>query len=87
MSRWQRVSSIAVPVSVFLGLIFSVLPRTWIESTFEVDPDSGSGVRELMLASVPVPIAIAFAAYLFRKPASASTPSPCRGAACRARLL
>jgi hypothetical protein len=68
MSRWQRVSSIAVPVSVFLGLIFSVLPRTWIESTFGADPDGGNGVLELMLVSVPVPIAIAFAAYLFRSP-------------------
>jgi hypothetical protein len=67
MSRWQRLSFIAVPVSVVLGLLFSVLPRTWIESTFAVDPDGGSGVLELMLVSVPVPLAIAFAAYLFRK--------------------
>jgi hypothetical protein len=72
MSRWLRWSSIAVPVSVFLGLFFSVLPRTWIESTFAVDPDGGSGVLEFMLVSVPVPLAIAFAAYLFRKPARLS---------------
>jgi hypothetical protein len=64
-----------VPVSVFLGLIFSVLPRTWIESTFGADPDGGNGVLELMLVSVPVPIAIAFAAYLFRKPARESRPT------------
>jgi hypothetical protein len=67
MTRWLRLSSIAVP--------FSVLPRTWIESTFAVDPDGGSGVLELMLVSVPVPLAIAFAAYLFRKPARASVVS------------
>jgi hypothetical protein len=72
MSRWLRLSPIAVPVSVFLGLLFSVSPRTWIESTFAVDFDGGSGVREVMLVSVPVPLAIAFAAYLFRKPARAS---------------
>jgi hypothetical protein len=71
MSRCLRWSSIAVPGSVFLGLLFSVLPRTWIESTFAVDSDGGSGVHELMLVSVPVPLAIAFAAYLFRKPARA----------------
>jgi hypothetical protein len=72
MSRWLRLSSIAVPVTVFLGLFLSVLPRTWIESTFAVDSDGGSGVLELMLVSVPVPLAIAFAVYLFRKPARAS---------------
>jgi hypothetical protein len=72
MSRWQRLSSLAVPISVFISLIFSVLPRTWIESTFTLDSESGSGVRELMLVSVPVPLAIALASYLFRK----SAPAP-----------
>ena len=69
MSRCLRFSSVALPVSVLLALVFSVLPRTWIEFTFVVDPDGGSGVLELML--VPVPVAIAFAAYVFRKPARA----------------
>jgi hypothetical protein len=72
MSRWQRLSSLAAPISVPISLIFSVLPRTWIDSTFTVDSESGSGVRELMHVSVPVPLAIAFAAYLFRK----SAPAP-----------
>jgi hypothetical protein len=72
MSRWQRLSSLTAPISVPVSLIFSVLPRTWIESTFTVDSEGvGSGVRELMHVSVPVPLAIAFAAYLFRKPAPA----------------
>ncbi len=72
MSRWQRLSSLNVPISVLTSLFFSVLPRTWIDSTFAVDTESsGSGVRELMHDSVPVPLAIAFAAYLFRK----STPT------------
>jgi len=77
MSRRLRLPSIAVLISVLLALVFSVLPRTWIESTFAVDPDGGSGVLELMFVSVPV--SIAFAAYLFRKPARAfrvSEPRP-----------
>ena len=73
MSRWQRLSSLTAPISVPISLIFSVLPRTWIESTFAVESESGgSGVRELMHVSVPVPLAMAFTAYLFRK--SAPTP-------------
>ena len=75
MSQRLRLPSIAAPVSVLLALVFSVLPRTWIESTFVVDPDGGSGVLELLF----VPVAIAFAVYLFRKPARAfrvSEPPP-----------
>jgi hypothetical protein len=59
--------STAITAFLLLALVFSVLPHTWIESIFGVDPDGGSGVLELMFISVPV--AIAFAAYLFRKPA------------------
>jgi hypothetical protein len=78
MSRWPRLASLAVPVSVALGLVFAVLPRTWIESTFAVDPDGGGGLLELLLVSVPVPIAVALAGYFFRKcpPASRLKETP-----------
>lgn len=66
MSRWRHLPSVAATVLLLLALGFSVLPRTWIEFTFGVDPDGGSGALELML--IIVPVAIVFAAYLFQKP-------------------
>jgi hypothetical protein len=69
MSRWLRLPFVSITASLLVTLVFSVLPRTWIESSFAVDPDGGSGVIELMLVSVP--LAIAFAAYTFRRPSRA----------------
>jgi len=69
MSRLPRSPSIALPLSLSLAPVLFFLPRTWIEATFAVDPDGGSGVLELMFVSLPV--AIAFAAYLFRRPSRA----------------
>jgi hypothetical protein len=66
MSRWSRLISIVVPASLLLAVVFCVLPHTWIESTFGVDPDGGSGVLELML--VCVPIIIGSVAYVYGKP-------------------
>ena len=69
MSRWRHLPFIAARVFLLLALGFSVLPRTWIEFTFGVDPDGGSGALELLL--IIVPVAVVFAAYLFRKPVRA----------------
>lgn len=66
MSRWRHLPSVAITAFLLLALGFSVLPHNWIESIFAVDPDGGSGALELMF--VIVPVAIVFAAYLFRKP-------------------
>lgn len=69
MSRWLRLPSTAITAFLLLALVFSVLPHTWIEFTFGVDPDGGSGALELLL--IIVPVAVVFAAYLFRKPVRA----------------
>jgi hypothetical protein len=66
MSRWQRLCSIVVPISVAIGLVFGFLPRNWIELRLGFDPDGGSGLLELLLIFIPVAIAVCSAVFVFK---------------------
>jgi hypothetical protein len=66
MSRWQRLCSIVVPISVAVGLVFGFLPRNWIELRLGFHPDGGSGLFELVLILIPVAIAVCTAIFVFK---------------------
>lgn len=66
MSRWQRLCSIVVPISVAIGLVFGFLPRNWIELRLGFDPDGGSGLFELLVILIPVAIAVCSAVFVFK---------------------
>lgn len=66
MSRWQRLCSIVVPISVAIGLVFGFLPRNWIELRLGFDPDGGSGLLELLLILIPGAIAVCSAVFVFK---------------------
>jgi hypothetical protein len=61
MTRWKRMFTIALPVCAATGIIFGLLPRTWIELRFGVDPDGGSGLFEFLLAALPIAAGVGFA--------------------------
>jgi len=61
MTRWKRMFTIALPVCIATGIMFGLLPRTWIESRFGVDPDGGSGLFEFLLAALPIAACVGLA--------------------------
>ena len=61
MTRWKRISTIALPVCAATGIMFGVLPGTWIELRFGVDPDGGSGLFEFLLAALSIAIGLGLA--------------------------
>ena len=61
MTRWKRISTIALPVCVATGIMFGFLPRTWIELRFGVDPDGGSGLFEFLITALPIVIGFGLA--------------------------
>lgn len=61
MTRWKRKSTIALLIFAATGIMFGFLPRTWIELRFGVDPDSGSGFFEFLIAAIPIVIGLALA--------------------------
>jgi len=66
MTRWQRLCSIVVPISVSIGIVFGFLPRNWIELRLGIDPDGGSGLIELLLILIPVALAVSTAIFVFK---------------------
>lgn len=66
MTRWQRLCTIAVRISVAVGIVFGFLPRNWIELLLGIYPDGGSGLVELLLVSIPVAIAVGIAILVYR---------------------
>ena len=79
MTRWQRLCSIVVPISVSIGIVFSFLPRNWIELRLDIDPDGGSGLIELLLILIPVALAVCTAIFvLSRNGARNQTRKPSR---------
>ena len=64
--RWKRALAIAALMLLAVSLSFSLLTPHWIESRFNSDPDSGSGLIELLLVVVPLIGAAAIAVVCFR---------------------
>jgi len=50
---------------IVVGVVFAVLPKDWIEETFSVDPDAGSGVLELAFVLVPIAIGLLLLANVY----------------------
>jgi hypothetical protein len=61
MTRWKRMSTIALPVCAATGIMFGFLPRTWIELRFGVDPDGGSGLFEFLITALPIAVGLGLA--------------------------
>ena len=61
MTRWKRMSTIALPVCAAAGIMFGFLPRTWIELRFGVDPDGGSGLFEFLITALPIAVGLGLA--------------------------
>jgi hypothetical protein len=66
MTRWQRRCMTAVSISVAVGIMFGVLPRNWIELRLGIEPDGGSGLLELLFASIPIAAAAPVAIFMWR---------------------
>jgi hypothetical protein len=66
MTRWQRLCSIVVSVSVAIGIVFGFLPRNWIELRLGIAPDGGTGLLELLLILIPVALAVCAAIFVFK---------------------
>jgi hypothetical protein len=77
MSRWQRLCSVAVPISLAVGIAFDFLPRNWIELRLGVDPDGGNGLLESLLILLPIAAAVSAATFVCNPRKSA----PLRGQA------
>jgi hypothetical protein len=58
MTQWKRSSTIVLPLCAAAGILFGLLPRTWIEFRLGIDPDGGSGLFELLLAALPIAIGL-----------------------------
>ena len=41
-------------ILIAAGILVAALPKDWIEETFRLDPDAGSGFVELLIALVPI---------------------------------
>ena len=54
MTRANRVKCIVGSLLLVAGVLLAVLPKDWIEESFGVDPDAGSGVLELAFVLVPI---------------------------------
>lgn len=60
----RRTTVLAVLAALFLsvGLAAALLPKDWIESMFEAEPDGGDGSFELLLALIPALLGLALGA-------------------------
>jgi hypothetical protein len=58
MSRANRIKTAVAGLLILAGVLFAVLPKDWIEETFHVEPDAGSGVLEVAFALVPVAVGL-----------------------------
>jgi hypothetical protein len=68
MSGTQRGTTILAVVLIIFGLLLGLLPKDWIEDTFGIEPDAGSGVLELGLALGPIAVgAVLLATVLFKR--------------------
>ncbi len=65
MSRANWIKATVAALLVLVGVLFAVLPKDWIEETFGVEPDAGSGVLEVAFVLVPVALGLLLGASVF----------------------
>jgi uncharacterized membrane protein HdeD (DUF308 family) len=53
-TRRPLVLAVVGVVLMAAGIVVAALPKDWIEESFSVDPDAGSGFVELLIALVPI---------------------------------
>lgn len=56
MKAFTRTQLIVGLTLLIVGVAFACLPDTWIESTFNVDPDGGDGWIEAVLGAAPITV-------------------------------
>lgn len=64
--RWKRGFAVSAALLSAVAISLSFLPLHWIEWRFNIDPDGGSGLVELLLVVIPLIGAAAIAVYIFR---------------------
>jgi hypothetical protein len=65
MTRPNRIKAIVGGLLIVVGVLLAVLPKDWIEETFGVEPDAGSGVLELAFVLVPTLVGLFLLSNLF----------------------
>lgn len=70
-ARGRSLAEAGVAATLSLFAVLTAFHPNWIELSFGIDPDSGSGMTEWMLILVPAIIAIACATFAYRKWSSA----------------
>jgi hypothetical protein len=77
-NRRPLVLAVIGGLLIAAGIVVAALPKDWIEETFGVDPDAGSGFLELLIALVPVLVGALLLglAYLDRRQSVGRTARP-----------
>lgn len=65
MMRGERWVFFTGALLLVVGVTLSLLPRDWIEETFAVDPDAGSGAVEALIDAVPIILGLGLLAVAF----------------------
>jgi len=65
MTRANRIKTVVGGLLFLAGVLLAVLPKDWIEETFGVEPDAGSGVLELAFVLVPIVVGLVLLTNVF----------------------
>lgn len=76
MSKVKDVATRVGLTAIAVGILFSALPKNWIELSFHADPDGGSGILELLIALALIAVGAGIALYAARRRSRAKTIAP-----------
>jgi hypothetical protein len=65
MARAKRSLAATGGLLIIISVLLAVLPQDWIEETFGVEPDAGSGALELALVLVPAALGLSLVASAY----------------------
>jgi hypothetical protein len=65
VTRLNRIKTLLGGLLVLTGVLLAVLPKDWLEETFGLEPDAGSGVLELAIVLVPITAGIVLLTNVF----------------------
>jgi|SRR5271165_1485742 len=67
MSKVNGVGTRVGLITIAAGIFFGTLPRSWIELSFHIEPDGGSGILEFFCALALVAIGTGILFYPARR--------------------